>query len=106
MIGTCSKCHQLYDFQSEEAAYEPGRLCLRCYQASPCCVQKRYAFTREGATWTVTVPDARHPMGWRKLDGRVELQGRRVNVIMYEPADPGAIGEAFRKWLRMGEWQS
>lgn len=32
MIGTCSKCHQLYDFQSEEDAYAPDRLCLACYR--------------------------------------------------------------------------
>lgn len=34
MIGTCTKCHRLYDFGSQEAAYEPDRLCRECYQAS------------------------------------------------------------------------
>jgi len=33
MIGTCTKCHQLYDFGSEEAAHEPDRLCPTCYIA-------------------------------------------------------------------------
>lgn len=31
MIGTCTKCGQLYDFVSQEAAYEPDRLCRNCY---------------------------------------------------------------------------
>lgn len=32
MIGVCTKCHQLYDFGSEEAAYEPDRVCGPCYR--------------------------------------------------------------------------
>lgn len=36
MISTCTRCHQLYDFPSEEAAYEPGRLCPTCYHFGEC----------------------------------------------------------------------
>lgn len=33
MIGVCTRCHNLYDFVSEEAAYEPDRICGPCYRA-------------------------------------------------------------------------
>jgi hypothetical protein len=33
MIGVCTVCHQLYDFDSEAATYEPDRICGPCYRA-------------------------------------------------------------------------
>ena len=42
MIGTCTKCHKAYDFQSEEAAYEPDRLCPTCYKAKQAQEVKTY----------------------------------------------------------------
>ena len=33
MIGVCTVCHGLYDFDREEAAFEPERICGPCYRA-------------------------------------------------------------------------
>ena len=108
MIATCSKCQQLFE-TTQEDAYTPGVMCAPCYRevhglpTLPAVAP--YRFTRENGVYLVTVPDAQHPMGWRKLDGSISVHvvdydaGRVYCIDMHEPVDEAALGAAFERWM-------